>query len=133
MKSCKSYHFSFKNIYFSIHEVHIYVIFVLFKLLLFLLLGGGTNEGANQPIHKKTWFVFFMCFISLMLVVLCVVCVAAVRWNSNRKGHKYPGNGVKHSFYCFCHFKPAAAAYALVYCYCNYYSLFSCSWWVSFR
>lgn len=96
MKSCKSYYCSFLKKYFSIHEVHIYVILVLFKLLLFLLLGGGTNEGANQPIHKKTWFVFFMCFLSLMLVALCVVCVAAVRWNSNRKGHKYPGIGVKH-------------------------------------
>lgn len=110
----------------------LYVILVLFKLLLFLLLGGGTNEGANQPIHRKTWFIFFLCFLSLMVVALCVVCVAALRWNSNRKGHRYPGIGVKHSFYCFSRFKPAAAAYTLVYCYCNS-SFCSCSWWVSFR
>ena len=48
-------------------------------------------------LYTRRLGLFSLCvFLSLMLVALCVVCVAAVRWNSNRKGHKYPGNGVKH-------------------------------------
>lgn len=54
---------------------------------------GGTSDGSGEPIHRKTWFIFLLCFVGLILVILAVACIATLRWNSNRKGHKYPVGG----------------------------------------
>ncbi|XP_011406589.2 PREDICTED: contactin-5-like [Amphimedon queenslandica] len=50
---------------------------------------GGTSD-SDDPIHRKTWFIFLLCFVGLILIILGVACIATARWNSNRKGHKYP-------------------------------------------
>ena len=64
---------------------------ILFYFILFYILAGGTSDGSSEPIHRKTWFIFLLCFIGLILIILVVACIATARWSSNRKGRKYPG------------------------------------------